>query len=395
MAMGMAATTVVYAEDFTTQTKTFGSQEEAQSWIDSFDTSKYEVKGDIKKSEVSGVTGSIDTDKDPEGKGYYLDVNSETGVATYHITGGIETITINDENEAVFYGNIQPGDTISYTIQFVNESGDTYINNGAVHTDSLITLRNGQSAEYNVNHSTLNNADASYKWILAQYGLTNYDRFDEDEPYKYAVVSISKDSIPTDANIVMTASKPKANETTYNEGPYYQVGESQFYQVTRTDNPYYRGNLDVQNILAYYNHQLGTNYTSLDEAWNAYFFGKCWTLSYSKDLSSIQFNGTEPVSVTVTGKLAGVKADNMYQNSHWDWTDQVSFVGPKKVEFVATVTLKEKPQEPKYEQKDKEDKNKDDVKTSSFTNANVFMSMGVSSVAGVGVVMLWKRKKKK
>lgn len=59
------------------------------------------------------------------------------------------------------------------------------------------------------------------------------------------------------------------------------------------------------------------------------------------------------------------------------------------------MTLKEKPQEPKYEQKDKEDKNKDDVKTSSFINANVFMSMGVSSVAGVGVVMLWKRKKKK
>lgn len=249
MAMGMAATTVVYAEDFTTQTKTFGSQEEAQSWIDSFDTSKYEVKGDIKKSEVSGVTGSIDTDKDPEGKGYYLEVNSETGVATYHITGGIETITINDENEAVFYGNIQPGDTISYTIQFVNESGDTYINNGAVHTDSAITLRNGQSAEYNVNHSTLNNADASYRWILAQYGLTNFDRFDEDAPYKYAVVSISKDLIPTDANIVMTASKPKANETTYNEGPYYQVGESQFYQVTKTDNPYYRGNLNVRIFL--------------------------------------------------------------------------------------------------------------------------------------------------
>ena len=73
----------------------------------------------------------------------------------------------------------------------------------------------------------------------------------------------------------------------------------------------------------------------------------------------------------------------------------MSFVCPKKVEFVATATLKEKPQEPKYEQKDKEDKNKDDVKTSSFTNANVFMSMGGSSVAGVGVVMLWKRKKKK
>lgn len=54
----------------------------------------------------------------------------------------------------------------------------------------------------------------------------------------------------------------------------------------------------------------------------------------------------------------------------------MSFVCPKKVEFVATATLKEKPQEPKYEQKDKEDKNKDDVKTSSFTNANVFMSMG-------------------
>lgn len=108
-----------------------------------------------------------------------------------HITlGGIETVTINDENEAVFYGNIQPGDTFSYTIQFVNESGDTYINNGAVHTDSAIALRNGQSAEYNANHSTLNNADASYRWILAQYGLTNYDRFDEDAPYKYAVVSM-------------------------------------------------------------------------------------------------------------------------------------------------------------------------------------------------------------
>lgn len=52
MAMGMAATTVVYAEDFTTQTKTFGSKEEAQSWIDSFDTSKYEVKGDIMENEV-------------------------------------------------------------------------------------------------------------------------------------------------------------------------------------------------------------------------------------------------------------------------------------------------------------------------------------------------------
>ena len=72
MAMGMAATTVVYAEDVTIQAKIFDSKEETQSWIDSFDTSKYEVKGDIKKSEVSGVTGSIDTDKDPEGKGYYL-----------------------------------------------------------------------------------------------------------------------------------------------------------------------------------------------------------------------------------------------------------------------------------------------------------------------------------
>lgn len=35
LAMGMATTTAVYAEDSTTQTKTFGSKEEAQSWIDS------------------------------------------------------------------------------------------------------------------------------------------------------------------------------------------------------------------------------------------------------------------------------------------------------------------------------------------------------------------------
>lgn len=394
MAMGMVSTTAVYAEDSTTQTKTFGSKEEAQSWIDSFDTSKYEVQGDIQENEVSGVTTSIDTEKDPEGKGYYLELNSETGVATYHITGGVETVTINDENEAIFYGNIQPGDTISYTIQIVNESGDNYINNGAVHTDSPITLRNGQSAEYNVHHSTLNNADASYRWILAQYGLTNFDRFDEDNQYDYSVVSISKDVIPADVNIKMTTSKPKANETSYNEGPYYQVGESQFYQVTRTDNPDYKGNLNVQNILAYYNSQLGTNYTSLQEAWNAYFFEKCWTLNYSADLSSIQLNGSEPVSVTVAGKLAGVEADNMYQNSHWGWSDQVSFVCPKKVEYVATVTLKEKPQVPKDEKKDKEDKKNDDVKTSTATNTNIFMSLGAASIAGVGVLALLKQKRK-
>ena len=55
MAMGMAATTVVYAEDVTIQAKIFDSKEETQSWIDSFDTSKYEVKGDIKENEVSSV----------------------------------------------------------------------------------------------------------------------------------------------------------------------------------------------------------------------------------------------------------------------------------------------------------------------------------------------------
>lgn len=52
MAMGMVTTTTVYAKDSTTQTKTFASKEEAQSWIDSFDTSKYEIKGDIQENEV-------------------------------------------------------------------------------------------------------------------------------------------------------------------------------------------------------------------------------------------------------------------------------------------------------------------------------------------------------
>lgn len=94
MAMGMATTTAVYAEDSTTQTKTFGSKEEAQSWIGSFDTSKYEVKGDIQENEVSDVTTSIDTEKDPEGKGYYIDFDSDKRIAQVHITGGVESISI-------------------------------------------------------------------------------------------------------------------------------------------------------------------------------------------------------------------------------------------------------------------------------------------------------------
>ena len=55
---------------------------------------KYEIKGDIQENEVSGVTTSIDKEKDPEGKGYYIDFDPDKHIAQVHITGGVESISM-------------------------------------------------------------------------------------------------------------------------------------------------------------------------------------------------------------------------------------------------------------------------------------------------------------
>lgn len=182
---------------------------------------------------------------------------------------------------------------------------------------------------------------------------------------------------------------------TFNEGPYYHdTVADEDYVITQTENPRYKGNVNEANVLDYYNSQLGTNYTSLQEAWNAYFYVKCWSLSYTTPLNEVTVNSDQATNVIVKGELDFDNADNMYQDTDFGWSDIVTFNCPKKVEYVATVTLKEKPQAPKDEKKDKEDKKNDDVKTSASTNANVFVSLGVASIAGVGVLALLKQKQK-
>lgn len=387
LAMGMATTTAVYAEDSTTQTKTFGSKEEAQSWIDSFDTSKYEVKGDIQENEVSGVTTSIDTEKDPEGKGYYIDFDSDKRIAQVHITGGVESISIDlpYTNE-----NALPGDNFTWSFDFINDSQDTYVNGGWNHVDSGL----GGNA---VDHiKRLGKFDPTYKWILQKYGSDPYlDTFDESNAYNYDVQVVESSAIPEGITVVEVETKPVANEMTFNEGPYYHdTVADEYYVITQTENPRYKGNVNEANVLAYYNSQLGTNYTSLQEAWNAYFYAKCWSLSYTTLLNEVTVNSDQATNVIVKGELDFDNADNMYQDTDFGWSDIVTFNCPKKVEYVATVTLKEKPQAPKDEKKDKEDKKNDDVKTSASTNANVFVSLGVASIAGVGVLALLKQKQK-
>lgn len=260
------------------------------------------------------------------------------------------------------------------------------------HTDSPLS----GNAEDKV--ATIGKFDPTYKWILQKYGLDpSFDTFDESNAYDYSVQAVEVSSIPKGVSAVEVEVKPAANETTYNEGPYYHDEiTDQYYVIVQTENPEYEGNVNAANVLAYYNSQLGTNYTYLQEAWNVYFFTTCWSLSYSTPLNEISLNNGQATNVIAKGEIDGQHADDMYQDVEFGWNDVVTFTCPKKIAYVTTVTLKEKTETPKdtNTDKEKEDKKENKVKTSTVTNTNIFMSLGAASIAGVGVLALLKQKRK-
>lgn len=373
----------VFAEEITNDTseitKTFNTEKEALEWIDSFDKSVYEVKSNIKTSTVSGVTADIDPSKDPDKNGYEIVYDSETGTTVIRITGGLENISVELPYADAEY---EPGDQEKFNFEIINESGDQYDNNGVQYIDSGLGFKEGASMESTIAHLSPF-ASKTYNFIRAKYGLDQYDKFNQSNQYNYYRQQITMDLIPEGTTVIDVTSAPKFNEETYNAGPYYHdTTKDEYYLIEREENPKWRGHINADNVLEYYNSRLGTAYTDLMTAWNEFFYTYCFKVSYSTPLESINLPKNASVPFTVIQSLDGPETDNMYEETVWNRTDVIKFNCPNKMQYIATVSLNKIP--------DKiPDKNEKTANTSTQTNVGLLFSIAGLSLSIV-ILLVFK-----
>lgn len=393
------------------QTQKFSTEEEAKVWIDSFDTSIYDVTSNIQSESISGVSATPDDRDLADGKldGYYIELDETNHSAVIHITGGVKSISVGlpytDENAL-------PNSQFGWSFEFINESGDIYNNVGSSHTDVPLSFWGSGSMEKAIN--SLGKFDSTYRYILNKYGLNpDSDTFYENHQYDYSVQQVDVTEIPNGVNPTEVTSMTANTEEGYNNGPYYlDTINNVYYVVLQSENPEWVVHVNETNVLEYYNYRLGTSYTDIYTAWSNFFYTCCWKLDYSTALDSIDLNTGQPVTLNVYGDLDGPNTDNMYQMSQWEWSDVISFNCPDKTEYVATVTLTEIPDKPEEtpeqpenpEESSDEDKkeneaNKKDAETSegtdTATQTNVGFMVSLASVSACGVALMIVLKKKR
>lgn len=198
----------------------------------------YDIKSSIEEVANYGVTAEpID-----EG-GYHLEYDLANRNMIIHVTGGVKDINVKidyrDDPGSFAEGglpseSLMPGSKLKWTYAFINESDENYVNAGSTYETTDIFERNVSNIPVDAVNRIfdLNYKNPIYRWILKQYGLSNYDCFYEKDQFKYCVVNIKVGQIPEETRVQNVSNKSKANENTFANGPYYlDTGYNVYYEI--------------------------------------------------------------------------------------------------------------------------------------------------------------------
>ncbi len=244
----------------------------------------------VETEEVSGVsTEQVDE------KGYHIDKN-EDGSFTIVVTGGLDEIEI---DFTWFSGTelMYPGDKINASFSIVNESGDKY---------EITGYEKKTDGPYRYSLSTSFNED---------WG-TPVETFTDSRGHECTAY------IPNEILKVNGRDIDKSTlEIMYKNYPNKTIWERR--ELAK--------NLTEEELLAYYNEQMGTEYQDTFEAWKANLNERLWTTTYTKDgeeeqygedfWKSIDLTTNTPVDFTMTANLDGLGTDNLYQMTVWDFIE--------------------------------------------------------------------------
>ena len=244
----------------------------------------------VETEEVSGVSAEL-----VDEKGYHIDEN-EDGSFTIVVTGGLDEIEIDfawfSETELMY-----PGDEVNASFSIVNESGDKY---------EVTGYEKKTDGPYRYSLSTNFNED----WGTPVKTFTDsrereYTAYIPDEILKINGRDIDKATL----------------EIMYKEYPDKNMWERR--ELAE--------NLTEEELLAYYNEQMGTEYQDTFEAWEANLNERLWTTTYTKNgeeeqygedfWKSVDLTTNTPTDFTMTASLDGLGTDNLYQMTVWDFVE--------------------------------------------------------------------------
>lgn len=244
----------------------------------------------VETEEVSGVSA-----EQVDEKGYHIDENDD-GSFTIVVTGGLDEIEI---DFAWFSGTqlMYPGDEINAAFTIVNESGD-------------------------------------------KYEVTGYEK-KTDGPYRYSLTSNFNEEW---GNPITTFTDSRGREyTAYIPNEILKVNGKdidratleimfkEYSDKTMRERREIAKNLTEEDLLTYYNEQMGIEYQTTAEAWGANLNERLWTTTYTKNgeeaaygedfWTSIDLTSDTPVDFTMTASLDGLGTDNLYQMTVWDFVE--------------------------------------------------------------------------
>ena len=244
----------------------------------------------VETEEVSGVSA-----EQVDEKGYHIDEN-EDGSFTIVVTGGLDEIEI----DFAWFSSIQlmyPGDEINASFTLVNESGD-------------------------------------------KYEITGYEK-KTDGPYRYSTTASFNEEWGTPVTTFTdgrgrecTAYIPneilKINGRDIDRGTL-EIMYKNYADKTMRERREIAANLTEDDMLNYYNEQMGTDYENAFEAWQANLNDRLWTTTYTKDgeeeaygedfWTSVDLTTNAPVNFTMKASLDGLGTDNLYQMTVWEFVE--------------------------------------------------------------------------
>lgn len=244
----------------------------------------------VETEEVSGVSA-----EQVDEKGYHIDEN-EDGSFTIVVTGGLDEIEI---DFAWFSGTqlMYPGDEINASFTIVNESGDKYEVTGYEKK-----------------------TDGPYRYSLS----TNFNE-DWGTPVTTFTDSRGREYTAYIPNEILKVNGRDIDRATL------EIMFKEYSDKTMRERREIAKTLTEEDLLAYYNEQMGTDYQTTAEAWGANLNERLWTTTYTKNgeeaaygedfWTSIDLTSDTPVDFTMTASLDGLGTDNLYQMTVWDFVE--------------------------------------------------------------------------
>lgn len=243
----------------------------------------------VETEEVSGVSA-----EQVDEKGYHIDEN-EDGSFTIVVTGGLDEIEI----DFAWFSSTQlmyPGDEINASFTIVNESGDKYEVTGYEKT-----------------------TEGPYRYVLAS-------RYKEEYGEKVTeFTSGGRTYVAYNPNDLLKVNGSAIDRSTL------EMVIKMWPDKTMRERRELAKNLTQEDLLKYYNEQMGTDYEIPYEAWAANLNERLWTTTYTKNgeeeeygedfWKSIDLTSDTPIDFTMTASLDGLGTDNVYQMTVWDFVE--------------------------------------------------------------------------